>query len=286
MKKKKKRIIVKNKKRLSLFIAIFLIVIFGGSTYIGRHISSSYNKTRVVYASSKSDNEIDKKNKKIKEKDVVNKEEKDDKKEIKNVNNQQNTVKEIANNEQNTSSQKNNKELDNKEFFKQDAFVGDSITEGFDFYEVLDSKNVFAKKGCAVISAKQFLNDMVQLNPKRTFILFGMNDLEAYESPDLFIKDYKSFISDIKTKLPNTEIYIQSILPTADWIGNEEPKLSNDNIDNYNKALLKMCSDENVNFLNIAPLLKGKENLYEEDGKHTKFDFYDIWLNYIKNNIM
>ena len=55
-----------------------------------------------------------------------------------------------------------------------------------------------------------------EMKPSVLFLSYGMNDVGAQNGEaDGFIKAYRPVIRDLKKALPDTKIYVNSILPTA-----------------------------------------------------------------------
>lgn len=186
-----------------------------------------------------------------------------------------------------SSEPKSNKNTpDNKTFFAKSVFVGDSITEGLSYCDYMNESNVVAEKGMTVAKAKKRVNDIVSPKPENIFIMFGMNDVLYGMSSEKFALSYLELIKMIKAKLPDANIYIESILPVEAKVEKKKPALNNRNIENFNRALIDMAKREDINYLNVASVVtKSSENLHEGDGIHYKYKFYDLWLEYIKNNI-
>ena len=60
------------------------------------------------------------------------------------------TVEEKINKKHKLNDEKggdNSKEISNKIYFEESVFMGDSITEGLDFYDIVNKSSVLAKKG-------------------------------------------------------------------------------------------------------------------------------------------
>lgn len=182
-------------------------------------------------------------------------------------------------------AEKNKKDpnLSNEEYFENSVFMGDSITEGMSFYKAIDSSRVVAVKGQNVVGAKKNVDKVMEKNPNEVFLLYGMNDLETFDKSSDFIREYTSLISCLKEKLPNTKIYIESILPTSSKVKNKS--LTRQRIDEFNKAIEEMCKTLEINCINTTTTIDGREDLYEPDGLHPKAVYYDGLLKYIKNNI-
>jgi hypothetical protein len=175
--------------------------------------------------------------------------------------------------------------IDFKSVFKNDAFMGDSMTEGLSFYEFLDEANVFGKKGIDIVTAQNQVDRLDRLKPKNIYLLYGNNDMDNTRPSKWFIDKYAELIHKIKRKFPNANVYVQSIMPVQHKVEEREHIVTNDYIKECNHGLMKLAKQENVNYLNIASLInENNQNLYEEDGEHFKAEFYPIWLKYVRES--
>lgn len=170
-----------------------------------------------------------------------------------------------------------------KEFFKDDAFFGDSISEGLFFYDFLDENRVVAEKGLSITKGIDEADKIIALKPKRVFILFGVNDIDDRTPSSRLVDQYTTLVVKLKTGLPDSRIYVTSILPVLENIV-KNPHINNAHIKECNSGLMNMAVQQNVNYINLASLLNDHNiNLYEDDGIHYKSDFYGIWLNYLES---
>lgn len=282
--RKRRKLRIVNPKRFFTSITVATLVVFAVSIPVKNYIFKNvFGKNT---ASAKSNVNIDKNNDNkiegFKESGTPEKKDKDTLN-IDKVNQEKNNNTGSSLN--NNSGQVKKVEIDNKEFFKNAVFMGDSIAESLGFYEFLDESRVIAAKGHTVIKAQKDVDKVVSLSPENIFILFGMNDLETGIDGQQFAKNYADLIHMLKEKLPKANIYIHSILPINEEAQKEDLLLANTRVDEFNSALINMAQKEEVDYFNIAPLLKEHKDLYEPDGKHTKYQFYELWLDYIKNNI-
>ncbi|MGL4449732.1 MAG: GDSL-type esterase/lipase family protein [Sarcina sp.] len=165
-----------------------------------------------------------------------------------------------------------------KDVFSSSVIMGDSQSEGLTVYGVLNATSVIAKKGDSIISAKT--NNMEQLSnlsPSNIFTLYGMNDILTYQTNiDGFISDYASLIKEIQKTLPNSNIFVNSILPVEEKVIQNRPIYNE--IPKYNSALKKMCADLNVIYVDSHQILIDNPALFEVDGMHLKPPFYTKWL--------
>ncbi|MDP4160913.1 MAG: GDSL-type esterase/lipase family protein [Bacillota bacterium] len=170
-----------------------------------------------------------------------------------------------------------------KEFFKNDAFLGDSISEGLFYFDFLDENRVIAEKGLSITKGIDEADKVIALNPNNVFVLFGVNDIDDRTSSSWIVEQYTTLVKKLKTRLPNSQIYVLSILPVLESQV-KNPHINNAHIKECNAGLNTMASQEDVHFVNLGLLLNdNNKNLYAGDGIHFKPDFYSLWLNYLED---
>lgn len=165
-------------------------------------------------------------------------------------------------------------------FFKDAVFIGDSVTMALRNY-VTAQRN----EGNACLSDAKFLtagsmgysnsllpeNDEESIRPKlngkkvsladgvkqvgakKVFIMLGMNDFAAYKH-ETAVNNAEKAIKNILAKNPNVQIYVQSITPVL--ASKEHGKFTNDNIDDMNARLEKMCADNGWTYLDVNTVFK------------------------------
>ena len=174
-------------------------------------------------------------------------------------------------------------EVDNKVYFKDSLFLGDSIIEAMSFYDALDEENVMGIIGLTIKKAIANVDKIKNRNPNKLFIMLGHNDLD--NDMDMNMNNYTQLIEKLKGEMPNTKIYVQGVLPANEKASRKHKYLLPDNIKNFNDNLKQVCEKENVNFVDLSPMFKDVDNsVYEPDGIHFKEPFYKIWLDYLKTN--
>lgn len=164
------------------------------------------------------------------------------------------------------------------------VLIGNSITEqGGDWASKIDNTKG-KNRGIAGVTTDGILarlNEVTFYKPEKLFLLIGINDL--FHNPDSVETIYDNIVKiveEINTKSPDTEIFIQSVLPTT--TENLISKIKNLNI------LLDGNSINNpFTFINLHQrfvLLDGKMNMeYSTDGVHLNEKGYEIWSEIIKN---
>lgn len=198
-----------------------------------------------------------------------------------NTNSSTNNSKNAANTTNSTSS---SKEV-NKAFFNTSMFLGDSITEGMWYYDVLDTNHVIAKKGLSVFHATNEVGKLTASNPKDIYILLGNNDLvDKNLTPERFTNQYGVLIDSIKSKAPNTNIHVLSILPVTKTAEQKNSAFANSRINTFNAALANLASQKGANYINARSVVDSNPSLHEQDGIHYKASFYNLLLDYIRQH--
>ncbi|MEA3448527.1 MAG: GDSL-type esterase/lipase family protein [Bacteroidota bacterium] len=165
-------------------------------------------------------------------------------------------------------------------------FLGNSITDYCEWHELFGNPNIKNRGiGRDVIHGViARLDEIVESNPKKIFIMIGINDLGRKRTTEQILTDYDRLLSFIKQKSPETEIFIQSILPTDNA---ENQKI--DDIIAINDGLKKLAETHHLTYVNLFDLFKTKENtldtIYTYDGLHINGKGYLIWKQAIENYV-
>jgi lysophospholipase L1-like esterase len=115
----------------------------------------------------------------------------------------------------------------------------------------------------------------------------GINDITAGRDITEIILNFEKIIEVTQVASPQTQLYIQSVLPVNDTsLAYNELKGKNPTIVQLNSQLKKLCEEKNIPYIDIASLLsdeKGqlKANL-TKDGIHLQPEAYIIWTDYLK----
>lgn len=181
-------------------------------------------------------------------------------------------------------SPKVKKSGDYKDIFKDDLFIGDSITKALVTYKFLPSQNVCAKIGIGNDKLRGYLDNAEKLDPEKIFLLCGVNDLDGSLDKESFRKSYDQLIKAVKLKFANSKIYVQSILPLSPNGEQNPPYVKNSHINECNKIIMDIAQKQGVTYLNIWQVINSN-NVYEADGLHFKSSFYPLWLKYLVDNV-
>ncbi len=169
--------------------------------------------------------------------------------------------------------------------FENSVFMGDSITEGFAFNEILPQEQVIAGAGATAGFSYDDLDALAEKKPDQVFIMLGSVDiLMPVEDPqELFREDLTKLINRIKEELPGAEIYLQSITPVTQEALEQEPRYAG--IGEYNGILKEVAGQSAVHYVDIGVLARENPALYAEDGIHFQKEFYQLWLQKLSESL-
>ena len=111
---------------------------------------------------------------------------------------------------------------------------------------------------------------VAKMKPRRVVMTFGTNDT-GMEVQD-FISNYTALVQAIQEAYPYTDIIVNTVPPIPENHSNY-PHMDQAKIDDFNMALLNMCEQLGVRFLNTAEVLKG-ENGYGQPDYYTDGDIH------------
>lgn len=168
----------------------------------------------------------------------------------------------------------------NSEKFQNALILGDFTAQGVYEQEVLGESFVLAKESSCVhdlegTGVEENLEEAAAKNPEVLFVLLGVNDAALENgSADIFEEDYAAFLQQVREKLPDTRIYVNSILPVQQKAVDEAEGLAD--IPAYNERLQAVCKEAKAVFVDNSDLVK--EDCYKDDGKRMRQRYYTAWI--------
>jgi len=163
------------------------------------------------------------------------------------------------------------------------VFLGNSITEGGkDWNRFFDRDNVKNRgiAGDITEGALNRLKEVYHYKPAAVFILMGINDLwnDAVTEEDL-AANILEIIQTLNEKSPETKVYVQTILPTAN-----ETKIAS--IAAVNEELKNNLNQARYEIIDLHALFADENDLMKEelsyDGTHLNDEGYEVWVNHVK----
>ncbi len=170
---------------------------------------------------------------------------------------------------------------------KQDIFlVGDSLTDQGNWTQLLNQNNIKNRgiSGDTTTGVLNRLDDIINAQPKQIFIMIGINDLwNENRTVEQIIADYQQILVTFQEQTPQTQVYIQSLLP----INNRDYpiKIDNQEIMEVNQKLEALANQFNYQYLPIYPQFVDEYNqlktTYTDDGVHLTIEGYQQWAKVI-----
>lgn len=167
------------------------------------------------------------------------------------------------------------------------VFFGDSITIGGDFQSRFDDYKIvnLGLSGDSVIGMSNRVDMIKNVKPEKVFIMGGINSLNNNNINDV-IKQYEVLINRIQHEMPNTKIYIESVLPITKK--QEERVVGNSTIVRFNKMLMELAEKKELIYIDLHSSYFRDGCLPDtlsKDGIHLKPEAYDIWFNAIEKYV-
>ena len=183
-------------------------------------------------------------------------------------------------------------------YLNDTLFLGDSNTVRLYNNGLISLQQFCAKEGIGIQSAisEQLVTfkgtdqrytmaeAVAMMKPRRVVITLGTNDNGM--DVDTFINYYTQFVQSIQASYPYTDIIINTVPPVPENHSNY-PDTSQEKIDDFNMALLTMCENLGVKFLNSAEVLKdpssgfGLSDYFIDGDIHLKSSGLKAVLNYL-----
>jgi lysophospholipase L1-like esterase len=160
------------------------------------------------------------------------------------------------------------------------VFLGDSITEGGHWSEIF-SNGAVLNRGIGGDTTQDVLDRIEQvytLQPAKLFLMIGVNDLNQGAPIATTLANYQKLFDGFAAHLPQTKIYIQSVLPVnRHWYGGAKNK----NILALNTFLFNESAKRGYTFIDLQkPFSDSNGELREElsnDGIHLLGSGYQLW---------
>ncbi|MBE9028396.1 G-D-S-L family lipolytic protein [filamentous cyanobacterium LEGE 11480] len=168
------------------------------------------------------------------------------------------------------------------------VLLGDSLTLWFP-PELLAANRNWLNQGISGENASGLLkrlNLLDELKPQTVLVMIGVNDLIKGASDETLVTNYQKIIDDLKSKHPDTEVVVQSILPHGgDRLTVDDRtqvlQVSNERIVQLNRQLKQLAQQQNVKFLDLHSVFVDRDGLLREelstDGLHLSAQGYGVW---------
>ena len=188
------------------------------------------------------------------------------------------------------------------DYLNDTLFLGDSNTVRLYNNGLISLQQFCAKEGIGtqvalsegIVTFKKDSNHytipqaVAMMKPRRVVMTFGTNDT-GMEVSD-FIAHYTALIQAIQKSYPYTDIIVNTVPPVPADHSNY-PHMDQAKIDDFNMALLDLCEQLGVRFLNSAEALKGSDgygiaDYYTSGDIHLKSAGLKAVLNYLRTHAL
>lgn len=168
------------------------------------------------------------------------------------------------------------------------VFFGDSMTDEGDWQKLFPGTNLVNRGigGDTTLGLLNRIDQVIALRPPKIFLMIGTNDLCFNRSIADTLKNYDEILRRLHTSLPETKIYIESVLPFNDQIFPSHYLRSNENIKTLNVGIRQLAEKHHDPYLDLVPYFSDADGRlpaeYTIDGLHLNADGYAIWKEHIK----
>lgn len=190
-------------------------------------------------------------------------------------------------------------------WFDDAAFLGDSLTVGYTTYDIdVGSALICAYEGASPndIVNRTTMNSEVrgeeipldvlsQAQPKKLYVLLGANSLAYSTNNDEgFLNYYGRMLDELRSALPDTTIFVQSVLPVQAEVIGDMPGLSPERVSSINASLSAMAGEKGCLYLSLSEALVDesgylKADYAQPDGLHLSVSGYSTWVNYLCTHV-
>lgn len=284
----------KKSNKLLLFLFIIIIIIIS-SLFINYYI----NNKKEEKENNQTPSQIEKPNKEEEKKEEEEKEEVFEPEKVDNVD----VIK--------VSNSINNNVLTEDSFYEKSLFVGDELMASFKDYlatkpngflgspKFLTAKSLTISTLLTPISEKSnhpiYNNNKIlvetaveKLNIDRVYFMLGYNDILS-SGIDKTLANYKTLISRIKTKKPNTKFYIINVAYMYE--GTETKEINNTYLRSFNNKLSLNSSSLGANIINYAHALIEKNGYLKDEYSNDKsrnlsINAYNVLINILREKAL
>ena len=172
---------------------------------------------------------------------------------------------------------------------KDIVMLGNSLTDGCEFNELLNNSHIKNRGivGDIVQGLIDRIGPIIQGQPKKLFIMSGVNDISHDVSADSIARVTERLIVMVKQGSPTTKIYLQSLLPFNNDVREWKLLKGRDHVVVEANALLEQVAKrQGVTWINLYPLFVDDQGRLRadltNDGLHLMGKGYLIWRDAIK----
>ncbi len=169
------------------------------------------------------------------------------------------------------------------------VMLGNSITNGGNWSEIFNNSKIINRgiSGDNTFGILNRLHQVTSSQPEKIFLLIGINDISKNTPVETILHNYEQIIEQILNDAPQTQLYVQSLLPTNNIFKHFPDAQNKDHqIQLVNKGIHQLAMDYEVTFIDLYPhFLDDKGMLSEKftnDGLHLLGKGYMKWAEILR----
>jgi lysophospholipase L1-like esterase len=161
------------------------------------------------------------------------------------------------------------------------VFLGDSLTAGGRWKQWFPSIAVKNQgiPGETTRDILQRIDRVVSVYPQFVLVMAGINDLGAGRQAMDILTDMRALIRELRTRLPETRIVVQSVLPVNEHKFGS--RIDNGKIRDLNDKLMEITRSLGADFLDLTNAMSDDtgqlQSVYTSDGVHLTTAGYRSW---------
>ena len=192
------------------------------------------------------------------------------------------------------------------DWFSDAAFLGDSLTAGIAYYDINvggalvlgyegtspnQIVNRTALKNTNEDDAEQVpLDILAEQQPAKLYLLIGTNALAGLGNDEGFLAYYGKLLDELQSTLPNSMIFVQSILNVRPEALDQAPGLTPERVGSMNDKIKEMCKERGFYYLNLTEAFTGEDGYLtadyaQNDGIHLTVAGYSHWMDYLCTHV-
>lgn len=164
------------------------------------------------------------------------------------------------------------------------VMLGNSLTNGCEWHELLGMSNV-KNRGISsdvIQGVADRLPSLIKGRPAKIFLLIGVNDVSHNLGVDSVSEAYVKLIDKIRTDIPDTKLYVQSMLPInisfGKYLGMAD---KGDQIVKINERIKNHAQDMGFTWIDLYSVMADDQGHlkreYTNDGLHLLAPGYVAW---------
>lgn len=166
------------------------------------------------------------------------------------------------------------------------VFLGDSLVDGNEWSESFNNNSIVNRgiSGDTTKGVLDRLDNIIDSQPRKIFLLVGVNDLLVFNQDDAVIIDnYQAILDRIKKGTPSTDVFVIGLTPINSEIiriQGTRAKNGNEYISELNRKLEKISKQMGFKYIDSFDGLIDSQNQlkkrYTHDGLHLNKDGYEV----------